>query len=328
MLQMLSVARRIAPGANGTTEYVLEPLPLSGIMLHVEAQTTAANTAPNINDLFALITNVELLLAGTTIWQATLHDLAFMGAMMFQHVPRYLPNGQGSGDITSLDVWLPLCRHMGDVNYGLPGTPAGQLRLRITAVNASGGLTAVTWSIDAAHQDQMQSKGFLRCTTLQRTAASTGDIDVDLPVGRSLAGVGVFSTTIRVTSAGLRGVSRVKLLRNSEDTYYPTAEFETLQSIANEVAGNFLGTMDHVHLENTAGAYAQNATTGGGRQTRGIGFSHGYVDLDPLADYQQMLDLTNCNRAVLRVTMDTAELFRLLPVEFWASTSGRSMQNA
>ena len=317
MIQCLSVARRIVPAADGITEYTLEPLPLYGLAISWSGSVTAANTTASLPNLLDMLTNIEVLLAGTTLWQTNGRDLAFMGSALSGRPVRYTPSGTSNNDLSQVYTFLPFGRTWAGGKWGLPATPAGQLRLRLTADIAVGSYDTLTWSIDAVHDDSLNPDGFNRVTTLGRTAAATGDLDIDLPVGRPLQAVGLFSTTQRITEAGNRGIGRVKLLRDALDDRYPSAEWESLQTIAALNGTWDLGSSDHNHQENTAAAYTQNAQTRVQLLSAGTDYSYGFLDLDPARDGSQMLDLTNCNRAVARLTMDTAEAVRLLPAEWW-----------
>jgi len=320
MIQVMNVARRIVPTADGTTEYTLEPLPLTSLVLSWQGSVTAANTLVSLTDLLNMITNIEVLVAGTTVFQANGRDTAFISACLLGRPPRYTPAGVANNDLSQIYMVIPFGRRWAGGPWGLPATPAGQLRLRLTADIAVGTLDTLTWSVDAVHDDSLTPDGFYRVTTLAAAPTATGDFNVDLPTGRPMAGCALFATTQRVTEAGAYGINRVKILRDAIEDRYPSAEWETIQGLAAAQGTLDMAAWDHNHRENTAGAYTQNAVTANQTVVTGIDYQYAWLNFDPLMDGSGFLDLTTCNRAVLRLNMGIAEALRVIPVEWWPVT--------
>lgn len=316
-IQVINVVEPFAPTADGTTEYQLQPLPLCGLIVSVWASATAANTAPNQNTLADMLPAVEVALAGTNLYQANGRDALALHASILGSPPTWIANGNADNDLAQLRFIIPFSRRLDDPRYGLPKTQAGQLRLRLQADIANGGYDTLTWTVDAIHRTETQTSGFLRSTTLARTASATGDLDIQLPIGRPLSQIIAFSTTEKVTEAGARGIASAQILKDSVEVAYPSVQWETMQALLNLRCPGLQAAQLHTHPSDIAAAYTQFQLTRGQIQTSGVGYSHGLIDFDPLGDQSEMLDTSGCALLTCRVNMATAEALRLCPVEFW-----------
>lgn len=319
-IRVINVIRDRAPAADGTFETDLQPLALHGLLISVRASATAANQSPLMGNVLNMLTNIVVSLAGTTLWQSSLTDLFALMPAIIGRSPVWYGNGAADNDLSQARAYIPFGRTWAGGKWAIPATPAGQLKVAVTEDVAVSGYDTLHYDIDAVHNDNLTPDGFLRVTTLARTAASTGDLDIDLPVGRWLSGLSVFTTTNRITQTGANGIDRLKLLVDAIEQRYPTIEWGNAQLINWLGGGTFGMAENHLHVSDVAAAYTQFQATQRNDLINAAGNQYAHLDFDPSRSGEELLDLTACSRCTLRATMGTAEAMRVFPIEWWPNT--------
>jgi hypothetical protein len=99
-------------------------------------------------------------------------------------------------------------------------------------------------------------------------------------------------------------------------------EYDLMQSNWESLWGEWInraalagGAPGHVHTENTAGVYAQNATTGLMRVDAHPLRQYCWIDFDPTGDGTFMVDARQIARVTLRINAGDTAAIRVMPLE-------------
>jgi hypothetical protein len=156
---------------------------------------------------------------------------------------------------------------------------------------------------------------FLKYTTITKTPTATGDHDVDLPLGNKIAHALLFGTTVPTAASFNASIGQLRLLLDNVEHYYARTNWETLHNEMQRRLAESSQSSVHQHLENTAGAYAQNSTTDDNNSNVGFFDSYAFLDFDPLDDGSYLLETAGRARCHLRITADVADAIRIIPTE-------------
>jgi len=311
-----SVLQNRATLAVGSqTDIILPPNPISHILIAIRFQTLAANTLATLVNVLNVFDTVAVLHRGTAVFSMSGRDTwAYMvghglgTAMLFRNTSAV----NSSGFITLCIPWGPA---LYDAEECFPCTRAGELILRLNRMAADTNITGVTVSVTTVELPDAQPARFLRATTLAFTPGATGDNDLQLYPSTVYTGFLVFSTTVPTGTVFTTTVDRVQLLLNNIQYDFAQANWEDLWGEWVNRSG-FLGvTQEHIHLENTAGAYAQNVDTGGMRIVGHPLANYVWLDLDPSRDMSYAIDARSIARVVLRVNAGDTQPVRVIPQE-------------
>lgn len=290
--------------------------PLSVILLTLrELNSTATLTDYQvISGLLAQIAKVEVLFQGSAVVSGSLADLARLSCLLLHRPPRQLKAGHTNGDVRGVTIPILLGRKAYWAEECFPAVRRGELQLQTTVAAAVTGLATPTLQVETVELLGANPSRFLKATTISKTPSATGDHDVDLPIGNKLAGALLFGTTAPTGNSFNASIGQLRLLVDNVEAYYARANWETLQGDIQirTVESDQVDSL--TMLENTAGAYAQNATTD--KQNIVPFFdNYRYLDLDPHTDDAWLLDTKGRARINLRINADVADAIRIMPVE-------------
>jgi|GEM_PF-2337937 len=309
--------RRSLGSAAGQITEDFPVLPVSHGILTIDCQQVAANTADTPLNLLGKISSFQVLYRGTAIWSLQAVDLYRLGIPLAGWDPPIYTVGQGAAARKLMHILVPFTRNLYSTFECMPATVRGEMQTVITTTADPGTYNNYVYTLEWVQLPDAAPAQFIRATQLQVTPNSTGDFDVDLPRGAPLVGMGVVLSNSEPSSA-LADIETIKILMANQDTWYAQVFMDSLRPMIG-IYQNVFGenTVQHVHIENTAGAYAQNATTLSPMLATGPMREFGWMPFDPTNDGKFILDGTKALDLKARITFNAANTIRLLPVELW-----------
>lgn len=291
--------------------------PLSMILLTVRClnSTAALTDFSLINAVLAQIAKVEVLYKGSAIISGSLADLARLYGILLRKTPMQTSATYVTG--TTRTVTIPIClgRRPFNVDECFPAVRRGELQLQLTSAAAQTGVATMTVQIETVELLDAKPTKFMKATTITKTPTATGDHDMDLPIGNQIMGALLFGTTVPTAASFNCSFGQLRLMVDNVEWGYARTNWETLHNELQRRVVEACQSSVHQHLENVAGAYAQNSTTDDNNSNVGFFDQYAYLDLDPNDDGMWALDTTGRARIHLRVTADVADAIRVIPVE-------------
>lgn len=308
--------RTLGATANQITED-FPVLPVSFGLLTITCVATSANTLDNIETILSKISNIMITYRGSMIWGVKAIDLYRLGLALVGWDPQMYQTSQAAASRRDIVLLIPFSRKPYDTFECFPATTRGDCSSIITTIADPGNYTTYTYTLEWVQLPDANPGQFLRATQMQITPTATGDFDVDLPRGAPLVGLGlVQSASEPATATG--DIEQIKIMMANQDTWYPELfmlSARSLVGITNNVFGS--NSIMHTHIENTAGAYAQNATTLNQLIANAPSEEFGWMPFDPTEDGKFILDGTKALDLKARITFNATNAIRLLPVELW-----------
>lgn len=290
--------------------------PLSFLSITIKFTNATANTVPLLTNILAVLSSVDVLFKGTSIFSASLLDLAFLLRFLWGRSFSIGWRDQVLSDIGILTLWVPFTRVPFWLKEAFPATRKGDLTLRLTPAAAFTNINSpLTIQVEMVELLDAIPEQFIKVTTKRKTFVATGNDDIDMPLGNPLVGILLFGTTVPNLASFVATLQTVKLLVDNVETDYSLTEWETLFGDG-ELFGEAPGRhFDLFHQENLAAAYTQNATTAVASIAQVAIMQHAYLNFDPLKDDSYLLDTAGRGRVNLQVNAGSADLARALPVE-------------
>ena len=291
--------------------------PVSMILLTVKFlnNTGTLTNYSVIRSLLAQLAKVEVLYQGSAIISGSLADLARLSGVLVNHGPRQLRMVHTDNDIRGVTVPILLGRRPYNPKECFPAVRRGELQLQTTVAAAQTGVDTIVYQVETVELPGATPSRYLKSTTISTTPSATGDHDVDLPIGNRLAGALLFGTTNPSGASFNASIGQLRLLVDNVEAYYARTNWESLNGEIQLWSQGSIQNSDLTMLENTAGAYAQNATTDKQNVNPDFFEEYGFLNFDPMQDDQFLLDTKGRARIHLRINADVADAIRVMPVE-------------
>jgi len=310
-------ATRDAIGGADTTRLIPMPiLPLSAVFLTIEANLIAANTADIWTQLLDQLKSIQFRYRGTQIWAVRGTDLYRTARALGIWGCRPEHQTQGAAARRILTLCIPFGRRLFDPDEAFPAVAKGETELFIDITAASASYNTLKFTVESLQLPGATPKNFLRCTTISDTPTATGDKDYDLPRAAPILAVGFVQTNSEPTAAS-PDIERVKILLNNQDYDYSLISSMLMRNLGALKKQHGVDLWAHTHVENTAGAYAQNATSLTDNTSTSTEREFLWLEFDPLGDGQYALPGPIAQDLKARVNFNTAAAIRILPVELW-----------
>lgn len=268
-----------------------------------------------INALLAQIAKLEVLYKGSAIVSGSLADLARLNGLLIGHPPMQTSATYVNNTTRSVTIPILLGRRPFWAEECFPAVRRGELQLQLTSAAAQTGVDTLSLQIETVELLEAKPTRFLKYTTITKTPTATGDHDVDLPLGNKIAHALLFGTTVPTAASFNASIGQLRLLVDNVESYYARANWETLHNEMQRRIAEGSQSAVHQHLENVAGAYAQNATTDDNNSNVGFFDSYALLDFDPLNDSSYLLETAGRARVHLRINADVADAIRVIPTE-------------
>jgi len=288
-----TIVQDLTPAADGSYTYDLPVNPVSHISLVLKClNVTNEATVPQILDL---ITNIEVLHRGTSIFQCSARDLYALNHIILRNPP-IVSNQVATDNATRfLSLIIPFGRRLFHGKECFPQSKAGELKLRLTVDIATAEADGLILLVEATELPGETPNRFLRYTTLTKTPSAVGACDVPLPISYEYAGLVLWGTTIPTALVWTATIDQVKLLADNTELYYSLSNWEALRGDLIERIGHRPG-----HIVASTDDHIAN---------------YAYMDFDPARDDTLLLNSKNYNTLTLRITAGDTNPLRVLPVE-------------
>jgi hypothetical protein len=308
---IVRISDQFALAANTEYTFELPVLPLSHIHLTLAFTQPTANANFSLTDALSNITRISLLVRGVSIVDLTAEELFVLMNFIWDGVGQLLRRTQAAAASRHyLTLLIPLARKPYDPNTGLPPVERGQALLYFRTGTLTGTPRA---TIVAAGNPQANPRVVMRAVRAVRSIAATGDNDIDLALAAPLVGL-LFRDGASPLTADTSPIKTAKLLVNNKEVGISAINRETLFAETLIAAKDFYLTGDHFHIENTAAAYTQNATTLQQAFTDTLLQWAGILfDIDK--DLSNLFEFNPGDKVQIRVNATATGEVRVIPVE-------------
>lgn len=301
--------------AGSVVTYNLPINPMSHILLTPRFLNLTANTKATLANILATISKLEVLFRGQAI-------ISLSGRDLFAYTTLLTGNYITLENVINLvnaarfaSIVIPFGHSTFNPSECFPKTMKGELQLQVTYAASFTNITTVTMQIETIELPGAAPKQYLKATTLTKTPTATGDHDVDLPIGNTLLGCVLFSTTIPATTAYTTSIDQVKLLVDNMEKLYSRSNWESLHSFFAVLTSPPNAWSEKIHMENINATYAQNADTNPEEQADTDLANYALLDCDPTRNGAYAIDTRGKSRVHLRITAGDTGLIRVVPIE-------------
>lgn len=289
--------------------------PLSFVDIVIRGLNNGANARPTLTDILAVLTTIEILFKGSSIISLSPRDLYALQMVMGWTKNPVQPITATDNQIWRVLLRLSFSRRPFWINEGFPASRAGELQIRYTPAATFTGVDGTSLQVETEEILDAEFTRFLKYTTLSRTPSATGESDLDLPIGNPYSGILLFGTTVPTAAAVTASMREVRMLIDNQEAFVPRTRWDTLHQEYLSRAGLAGWLAEHAHLENTAAAYTQNATTLAMISGVTVDNLYGWLEFDPLRDGSYLLPTEGRSSVKLRINADVADAQRIIPVE-------------
>jgi len=301
--------------ADGDQVFDLPVNPLSVILLHISPlnDTGTITDYSLLSGLLSAVDNVRIDHKGAAVVNARGDDLAVL-AMLWHRISIWQSNAvESNNSRRSLVLPILFGRRAYMPDEAFPATKKGEFRMTVTWDIADTGFDGLRISVETIELPDATPTFVQRVTTLAQTFAATGQNDIDLPIGQIMRAVLLFGTTRFVGATPAPTLAELSLLVNNLQTRFSSTEFPVLRGVHGLFGIPFPPDMRHVHSVDAAGVGRENTLepdVGGS-----IDGNYVLMNFDPTQDDEYSLVTEGSGRVHIRVTADTADAVRALPIE-------------
>lgn len=288
--------------------------PLSHIFITLKFSQNQADTQLTFANIAAMLTKIEVLFKGSAVFSMSGIDAMAAGLFILGFESWGVNADGGDDDLRSFTFIVPLTRSLYSPRECYPASTRGELILQMTYAATFTQIDLVTAQIETIELPDASPERFLRMTTLSVTPASTGELDVDLPIGNDISDIVLFGTTIPTGSTATRTIEFIQLLMNNERKFYSQSNFETLHNMAGRkrAAPGYWGS----HTHQTDGAiFAQFADVTAVDAADHILSNHLHVPFDVTGDGIYILQTAGLSGLKLRIDAGNTSALRVIPCE-------------
>lgn len=313
--QVLVQDESFAVSSLRTDDLPVNPLSMILVTIRSLNDTAALGNFSLVNALLNQVAKLEVLYKGSAVVSGSLADLARLYGFMIGHPPAQTSATYVDNTTRAVTIPILLGRRPFWAEECFPAVRRGELQLQMTSAAAQTGVDTMTVQIETVELLDAKPTRFLKATTISKTPTATGDHDVDLPIGNKIAHALLFGTTVPTAASFNASFGQLRLLLDNVEAYYARTNWETLHNEMQRRISEGTQSSMHQHLENVAGAYAQNATTDDNNTNVGFFDQYALLDFDPLNDGSYLLDTAGRARVHLRINADVADAIRIIPTE-------------
>ena len=307
------------PASDVSIDLPVNPLYciLYTLLVGQAAASATTDTIIKLTDVLAAIPRIEVLFRGTTIVSGSLADICVMNAVLTGYLPWIVNQGDSTGQRVALTVPIYLGRPWMKGMEAFPATRRGELTLRrvINAAPPEIDSTTVTEQIETIEILGATPASFLKYITVAKTFLTTGDNDIDFPLGNSILGALHFGTTGYTSQPPAATWNQLKMLVDGVEWTYARTNWATLQGDLNRCIEQHSELQSHNHTENLAAAYAADVPNTVPSQSNLLLNHYAFLDFDPWEDEKYLLQTQGRGRVWLRATAGAADAARMLPLE-------------
>jgi hypothetical protein len=309
--------RVLAPGSQ--LDWTLDILPTSHLDFIIRFLNNGVNVYTSLANILAAITNINVALNGTSFFNGNLADLFRVSTYLTRNEPVLFNIAEGDNAARGLILRLPFGRRAYNPDECMPGNTSGAFTAVVTAASAFTNLDTIDITLQQCTLPGASPKNTVRATS-QNFVTTASDNDVAaLPIGAKLLAALIFSPTVPVGTSFTTTVRKIILEVNDETKFIANLRWESLRANWQQFLGAGTDWAPKIHRENTAAAYAQNASTAGEQVVAADTEQYGLLDFSPTQDDSHLLDLTAASTARLKITSGDAQTGRILPIQLYTA---------
>jgi hypothetical protein len=310
---MQRLVHRITPASNTPIEVELGPFPLSFLSIDIIRTQPAANANLNAQDMVSFITRVHVHARGVSLFDMNGEEAFIIGQTLVAKKPPWRKTQLGATAMRHIaNIIVPFSRQPMSPVSGLPAVGRGEAILRLEFGTVPSG---VLLSVHAFGWREHKPEWTLRVVRATANITTTGDNDIPLAIAGSILGF-VFEESAPFWNTGTAVLDNLRLLIGGVEDTLNSINFEGLKALEALTADYLLDNIEHLHIENTAGTYTQNATTLTEQHNQ---YTHKYtfVLLDELFDPDAMVTIPPGVDVRLRVSASATGALFVFPVELF-----------
>jgi hypothetical protein len=315
------IGQNLPRAASDDVSLDLPVNPLYCILYTIRVEQLAASDTADkqvgLADILADVTKVEILYRGSTVMSGSLTDLTVLQSLFTGRLPFLRHQGDAANTPVAVTIPIFLGRPWLKGTECFPATRRGELTFHRVwnATLTRQVTTTITEQIETIELLDATPATFLKAVTLSKTFATSGDNDLDLPLGNPIAGLLLYGTTGFTATTCVATWLKTKLLVDNVEYHTALSNWETLQGQLHQLIDANSEMQAHTHTENLAAAYAADVASAKPRTTESILDNYGYVDFDPWRNDSMLLSTAGRGRVHLRATAGTADAARVIPLE-------------
>jgi len=294
--------------------YDLPVNPLSFTYFTLKFAQDQANTQLTFANIAAMISKIEVLYKGSAVFSMNGIDMLACGLLICDF-EAWGVNGLGvDNELRSFTYVIPHGRRLYDPSECYPRSTRGEFILQVTYAAAFTQIDGVSAQIETIELPDATPERYLKMTTLSVTPASTGEFDVDLPIGNLIDSLVLWGTTIPSGATATTTIQYVQILLNNERKWYSQVNFETLKAMAGRLraAPGYWGS--HTH-DLTEAAYAQYDDTSPPDTCNDILSNHLLLPFDINRGGIYIMDTAGLSSLVCRIYAGDTNPLRVIPIE-------------
>lgn len=308
------LAHNEAVVAGTVISYDLPVNPLSHTLVTLKYAQNLADLSLEFSNALLMIGKVEVLYKGSAVFSMSGVD-AFACGILVNNFESWSMNEAGDdSDERSLTLLIPMTRTLYSQRECFPRTTRGELILQITYASSFTQIDTVIAQIETVELPEAAPEHFIKMTTLTKTPAAAGQVDIELPIGNRLSELVLYGGTIPVGAADIATLSKMEILVDNINHFYSEANIETIHGMAGRLraAPGYHG--NHVHR--LVGAiFAQYDDTSLVIPANHVIANHLHIPFDIFKDGDYALETAGKSDVVLRLDTDNTGAIRVIPVE-------------
>lgn len=301
--------------AVGTVvSYDLPVNPLSHTLITLKYAQNKANDKLLFSNVLGVISKIEVLYKGSAVFSMSGLD-AFAAGILVNGFESWSMNEDGNDDDErALILLVPHTRTLYSSAECFPRTTRGELILQITYAAAFTDIDTVRAQIETVELPDAAPEQFIKMTTLTKTPAAAGQVDIELPIGNEISELVLWGETIPAGSADTSTLDRMEILVDNKNKFYTEAAIEVIHGMAGRMsaAPGYHGY--HVHRL-AAAAFVQWDDTTPAIPADHVISNHLHLPFDIFRDGRYALQTLGKSDVVLRLDTDDVGAIRVIPVE-------------
>lgn len=302
----------IAEGAIVTEDLPVHPL--SHVLVTLKFAQDLANTQLAFANILALLTRIEVLYKGAAVYALNGLDTFALNRFVCGFESWGVNALGADNELRSFTFMIPFGRKLFDPKECYPASMRGELQIQLTFAASFTEIDAVTLQISAYELLEAAPEQYLRCTTLTRTPAATGDVSIDLPIGNRLSDLVLFGTTIPSAATATTTIQNIRLQVDNVESYYTREFFEGLHNAAGRrlpAPGYWAG---HLH-QTDAATFSQFDDTALVKPGNHVLSNHLWLPIDIHRDGEFALDTRGLSDLELVIDAGDTNPLRVIPCE-------------
>lgn len=278
------------------SEVVTKDLPINPLShLWLTFKGLNATDEATLAEVLATVTKITVSELGQSAYDLSMADLFAWNCWYFKQPPTLMNRVATDNATRALTLALPFGRRLYDPAECYHGTRKGNLQIRIEFAASQAAIDGWILSLAAVQLLDASPAQHIRVTTKAMTPTATGDTDVDLPIGNTLAGLMLWGTTVVTTTAWTNTIEKIKLLVNDKGSQIESAHWEDLHGAMVQQCG-YLGD---------SGAAAGNDDL----------VKYAFVDFMRNQGDDFLIPTAGLSSLMLRITAGDTNPLRVLPIE-------------